>query len=207
MSGRNSIVRDRPALFTESGAIGRVLARNWWAIALRGVFAILFGMIAFMVPGITISALIFWFAIYMLIDGALAIVAGFRAADRHERWGLMIFEGITDLLAGVISLAWPMLTLLVFLWIAGGWAILSGIVMLIAAFRLNITHGRWLLALGGTASTVWGLVLLMAPITVAVVVTWWLGTYALIFGVVLVALAIKLRSRHRESSSDAVGHP
>ncbi len=197
MSGRNVFDAGPSGLFAESGPMSTMLARNWWVIALRGVLGILFGVIALMMPGVTISLLIFWFAVYMLFDGVFAMVAGVRAAAHHARWASLIFEGVVDLAAGATAMLWPIVTLLVFVWIAGGWAIISGILLLSAAFRLHPTHGKWLLALGGIASTLWGVLLLISPISGAVVMTWWLGAYALVFGAVLLVAAFKLRERRQ----------
>ena len=193
MSGQEVTAGHGTGLTVPSGARSAVLARNWWAIALRGALGILFGVIAFVMPEVTISVLIFWFAIYMLVDGMLAIMAGVRAAARHERWATLILEGAANLIAGAIALVWPIVTLLVFVWLSGGWAIVSGVLMLSAAFRLDAAHGRWLLALGGAASVLWGMMLLIAPVPGAVIMTWWLGAYALMFGVVLLSLGFRLR--------------
>jgi uncharacterized membrane protein HdeD (DUF308 family) len=87
-----------------------LLAENWWAIALRGALAIAFGLIAQLLPEVTILALVLLFAAYMLLDGILAIIAGVRAARRHDRWGWLIVEGVVDLVAGVIAVVWPLIT-------------------------------------------------------------------------------------------------
>lgn len=102
-------------------AMTTLLAQNWWVIALRGVFAIIFGVIALLMPGVTIAALVLLFSAYMLVDGVLAIVAGIRAARRHERWGMLLLEGIVDLIAGAIAFVAPIITVLAFiyLWLAG----------------------------------------------------------------------------------------
>lgn len=193
--------------FTESEAMSALLAQNWWAIALRGVLAIVFGIIALLLPGVTISALVLLFAAYMLVDGIFAIVAGVRAATRHERWGLLIFEGIVDLIAAAIALVLPIATVLAFVWLCGAWAIVSGGLMLAAMFRLQPTHGKWLLGLGGILSVIWGVLLLIAPIAGAVVMTWWLGAYALVFGVALLVLAFRLRRQRGVPRGPIPAHP
>ena len=179
------------------------LARNWWAVALRGVFAMLFGLVALFWPFTTILSLTVLFAVYMLADGAFAIVAGMRAAARHERWGVLVLEGIVDLLAGLGALLLPGLTVLVFVAVLGIWAVVSGVAMMAASFRLNAQHGRWLLGLSGLVSIVWGVVLYLSPVTGAVVLTWWLGGYAFVFGILLIVLAFRLRNRHRASQRRA----
>ena len=187
-------------MFAESDAMSALLAQNWWAIALRGVFGVLFGIVALLMPGVTIGVLILWFAIYMVVDGVFAIVAGIRAAQHHQRWGPLILEGIVDLAAGAIAFVAPLATLLALVWLSGAWAVLTGALMLAAAFRLRGTHGKWWLGLGGLFSLIWGILLFMAPIEGAVVMTWWLGAYALLFGVAMIVLAFRLRQRHRGES-------
>jgi uncharacterized membrane protein HdeD (DUF308 family) len=181
--------------FAESAPMCEQLARNWWALALRGVFGIIFGIIALALPGITIAALILWFAAYMTVDGIFAIVAGVRAALRHQRWGALILEGIVGLVAAAIALLAPIATLLAFVWLTAAWAIVSGVLLLSAVSRLHRTHGKWLMALSAVVSILWGFLLIVAPIPGAVAMTWLLGAYALIFGVAMLVLAFRLR-RH-----------
>jgi uncharacterized membrane protein HdeD (DUF308 family) len=183
----------------ESDAMSALLARNWWAVLLRGVFAVLFGVLALIWPGITIGSLILLFGIYMLADGVMAIVAGIRAATQHERWGALVLEGVADLIAGAIALVWPLATVLAFVWLAAAWAIVSGALLLAATFRLRPAHGKWLMGLGAIVSIVWGVLLFAAPGAGAVVMTWWLGAYALLFGAALIALAFRLRGRGGET--------
>jgi uncharacterized membrane protein HdeD (DUF308 family) len=182
-------------------AMNAQLARNWWAIALRGVFAILFGLIALFMPSVTLTALVLLFAAYMLVDGIFAIVAAVRAAAHHERWGWLIFEGIVDLIAGVIAVIWPLITILAFVLLMAAWAIVSGGLLTAAAFRLHATHGRWVMALSGIVSLVWGILLVIWPIVGAVVLTWWVGAYAIVFGVLLLVLAFRLRARHDQGQA------
>jgi uncharacterized membrane protein HdeD (DUF308 family) len=172
------------------------LARNWWAIVLRGVVALLFGLIAFINPAITLGSLVFVFGIYLLFDGAFAIVAAIRAGAHHRQWGILLLEGGLGLLAGAAALAVPGLAIVVWLTIMSIWAIASGLMMLIAAFQLHTSHGNWLLGVGGAVSMVWGGMLFFFPIQSAVVLTIWLGAYALIFGVSMIMLGFRLRSRH-----------
>jgi uncharacterized membrane protein HdeD (DUF308 family) len=162
---------------------------------LRGVFAILFGIIALLMPGAALLAFVLLFAAYMLVDGILAIIAGVRAAQRHERWGWLIFEGILDLIAGGIAVVWPVVTIVAFVFLMGAWAIVTGALLFGASFRLNIPHGRWLMAFAGAASVIWGALLIIWPLIGAVVLTWWIAAYALFFGVALLVLAFRLRGR------------
>jgi uncharacterized membrane protein HdeD (DUF308 family) len=184
-----------------------ILAQNWWAVALRGVLGILFGLVAFFLPGTLMLSIILIFAGYLLADGVLGIVAAVRrAARRHDRWGWLTFEGILSIVTGVIAALWPRLTLVIFVLIVAAWAVVSGTLMFAAAFNLDTQHGRWWLALGGLISIAFGVLLIVAPLLGALVLTWWLGAYALAFGIVLVILAFRLRSGRSDRSDSAVAH-
>ena len=176
-------------------ALSEVLADSWWAVGLRGLLGILFGLICLLTPGIAVGVFVILFSAYMLVDGVFAIISGIKAARNGERWGLLILEGIVDVAAGVIAFLWPLITLVALTWLVAIWAIVSGALMLGAAFTLNIDHGRWWLALGGIASVIFGILLVIEPLVGAVVLTMWIGAYALVFGVVLLILAFQLHSR------------
>jgi uncharacterized membrane protein HdeD (DUF308 family) len=174
-----------------------VLAQNWWAFVARGVLAILFGLIAFFTPGVTMLSLVFVFAAYAVVDGVFAITAAIRAAGHHERWGLFVLEGIVDLVAAFAAVLMPGLTVVVFVLLVAIWALLTGGLMLAASFKVDADHGRWWLALGGIASLLYGAALVAAPMLGALVLTWWIGAYALIFGVTMLVFAFRLRGRFK----------
>jgi uncharacterized membrane protein HdeD (DUF308 family) len=184
-------------------ALSEVLAERWWVVGLRGLLGIVFGLICLFVPAAAILSLVLLFSAYMLVDGAFGIYSAIKAARNGERWGLLILEGIVDIAAGVIAFVWPAITAIAFVLIIAIWALISGVLILVAAFRLNIDHGRWWLVLGGVASIIFGIVLILAPVVGAVVLTWWLGAYALVFGVLLLILAFQLRGKHEERKSKA----
>ena len=177
-------------------AMSAVLARNWWLVALRGLLAILFGAIAFVAPGAFVLWLVLFFSAYMLVDGAFGIVAAVRAARQHERWGFLLLEGLLDIVVGVAAFLVPAAAVWAFVLLVAAWAILSGGLMIAAAFRLHLDYGRWWLGLGGLVSVLFGIVLLINPGMSALVLTWWLGAYAVAFGVMLLILGFRLRSRH-----------
>jgi uncharacterized membrane protein HdeD (DUF308 family) len=177
-------------------SLGTTLAHNWTVVVARGVLGIIIGLIAFLFPGPTLLWLVGLFAIYLILDGILAIVAAVRAASKNERWGFLTFEGIAGIVAGVLAMALPGLTVLVFVGLLAAWALVSGALELRAAFNLAMDHGRWLPALGGIISIVFGIVLVAAPMFGALVVTWWVGAYATFFGATLLALGFKLRARN-----------
>jgi uncharacterized membrane protein HdeD (DUF308 family) len=187
-----------PAGWSLNDEMSEVLARNWWAVALRGVFAILFGIIALVLPEVTLTALVLLFSAYMLVDGVFAIVAAVKAARQHERWGWLVLEGVAGFIAGAIAFLWPLITVVAFVFLMGAWAIVSGAILTIAAFRLNVLHGRGWMLFGGVVSLIWGVLLILWPLVGALVLTWWMAGYALFFGVALLVLAFRLRARRND---------
>jgi uncharacterized membrane protein HdeD (DUF308 family) len=181
------------------------LSRNWWAVALRGVFGIAFGLIAFLFPGATMLSLVVVFSVYLVFDGVVAIISAMRAARHHERWGLLTIEGFVSILVAILAASWPGLTVFVFVIMVAGWAIATGVLMFAAAFKLNKDHGRWWLAIGGIVSILYGVLLIAAPLLGALVLTWWIGAYAIVFGVSLLALAFQLRARHKDRETATIG--
>ncbi len=198
-SGRTSAAATK----ARCDAMSEVLAESWWAVGLRGILGILFGLICLLTPGLAIEVFVILFAAYMLVDGVFAIIGGIKAARNGERWGLLILEGIVDLAAGLVALLWPAITLVALVWIIAIWAIVTGALMLGAAFTLNLDHGRWWLALGGIASVIFGILLVIEPLIGAVVLTLWIGAYALVFGGLLLILAFKLHSKQEERQRKA----
>ncbi len=172
-----------------------VLARNWWAFVLRGLVAVMFGVLTFVLPAATMLSLVWLFAAYAVADGILAIVAAVRAAKKHQAWGLLTLEGIVDIAAGVTALALPGLTVVVFVTLVAFWALLTGGLMLAASFHVDADHGRWWMVLGATASILFGVALIIAPLMGALVLTWWIGAYALLFGTAMMVLAFRLRAK------------
>lgn len=182
-----------PGGVVSTGPMSNLLARNWWAIALRGVAAVAFGVVALLMPEAAMFSLAILFAAYLLADGIFGIVAAVRAARANERWGLLLAEGVLNLLMGLLAAFFPAGAVLGFVLATAAWALLTGGLMLAAAFRLDQSHGRVWLAVGGILSLVWGVILVIAPLAGAVVLTWWLGGYATAFGVALLVLAFRLR--------------
>ncbi len=170
-----------------------VLEKNWWVFGVRGVLAILFGAVALFLPGATMLSLVLFFAAYALADGLLAIGSAIRAASAHQRWGYLLFEGLVSIAAAVAAVGWPGLTVFAFVFMIAFWAIVTGILEIAAAIELDV-EGRGWLVFGGIASLLYGVLLVGAPLAGAVVLTWWLGAYAIVFGVSLIVLAFKLRS-------------
>lgn len=190
-------------------AMSALLARNWWAVGLRGVAAIVVGLVAFFATGATILSLLIVFAVVMLADGVLNLIAGIRSARRRERWGVLILQGIASLVAAGVAVFLPGLTMIAFVYLIAAWAVVSGALSVVAAIRLRGDHGRWWMGLGGLLSIVAGILLATAPLLGALVLTWWLGAYAIVFGVTLLVLAYRLRSQRPtdDPHHDARPHP
>lgn len=191
----------RSSATSASTAMSAVLAGNWWLVALRGVLGITFGALALLFPEITLIALVIVFAAYMLADGVLSIISAVRAARKGERWGLLVLEGVCNIATGVLASLWPGITIFVFTILIAAWAIVSGTLMSAAAFRLTQMHGRWWLRAAGVLSVIFGFLLILAPFIGAIVLTIWLGAYAIVFGGLLLVLAFRLRSRQRDSAA------
>ncbi|MFL6351052.1 MAG: HdeD family acid-resistance protein [Bryobacteraceae bacterium] len=172
-----------------------VLANNWWSLVIRGLIAILLGILTLARPGITVGALVILFGAYAFIDGVVNIAGAWRASKAHERWGVLVIEGVVGILAGIVTFAWPAITAIVLIYVIAAWAIVTGIFEIMAAVRLRKhISGEWLLALAGVASVVFGILLMAAPLIGALVIGIWIGVYALIFGAMLIGLGLRLRS-------------
>lgn len=176
-------------------AMNATLARHWWAIVLRGVIAVLFGIIALASPVAIMLSLALLFGIYMLIDGVIGLVASVRAVVSHGHWGALLAEAVLNILMGLIALFIPGAAVLVFVLLMAAWALISGGLMLVAAVKLHASHGRWWLGLGGVVSLIWGVLLVASPLMGAVVLTWWLGIYAIVFGIALLVCGWRLRGQ------------
>src|ERR687891_2654083 len=172
-----------------------VLSRNWWLVALRGLAAIVFGVLAFAWPGITLFVLVLLFGAYMLVDGIFAIVAAVRAAGREARWWLLLIEGVLGVLAGLVAAFWPGLTALALLYFIAAWAIVSGILEIAGAIRLRREiEGEWALGLSGALSLLFGVLLVVIPAPAGILsLVWLIGAYALAFGELLLVLAFRVR--------------
>lgn len=192
------------SLSAASDPMSALLAQNWWAVALRGVAAVLFGLCALFFTGPTMLSLVLVFAAYFLVDGAFGFIAALSAARRHERWGLLVLNAVLNILAAAVAILWPGVAVLGFVALVAAWAIVTGVVGLIAAFKLRLDHGRAWLVLSSLASVVFGVLLLAAPLIGAVVLTWWIGAWAFVMGISLLALAFRLRP-HRADRRNLSG--
>ena len=172
----------------------KLLTRHWWVVGLRGVLAIIFGILALVVPGITLIVLIAFFGAYVLIDGLVAIYLAIRGRENNRNWGWLLAEGIAGVLIGIITFRWPGVTTFVLLAFIAAWAIITGVMEIFEAIELRRTiNNEWLLILSGAASVIFGLLLLLFPSTGALALVWLIGIFALIFGILLLVLSWRLR--------------
>jgi uncharacterized membrane protein HdeD (DUF308 family) len=179
------------------------LATNWWALLLRGVAAVLFGLAALFWPGLTLVVLIVFFGAYTLVDGIFAIVAGIRGSG-SRRW-LLLAEGVLGILAGLIALFWPGITALVLLYVIAAWAVFTGILKGVMAIWLRREiENEWLLVLSGVLSVLFGVILAVLPGVGLLSLVWLVGIYALIFGVALIVLGFRVRSQPASGSGRVI---
>jgi uncharacterized membrane protein HdeD (DUF308 family) len=187
--------------------LGQALAKDWWLLALRGLLSVIFGIIALVMPVATILALVLLFSAYMLVDGCFALYAAFRAMRRRESWGMPLIHGIANLATAAIAFLWPGITVVAFVFLLAAWSIVSGCLMITAAYNVEISYGRGWLVFGGIVSLLYGFLMILAPLIGAVVLTWWLGAYALVFGVVMIVLAFRLRAQRGRNPSFGSARP
>jgi len=169
------------------------LAKNWWMLLLRGVAAIIFGVLAFAWPGMTILTLIIFYGAFALIDGVLAVVAAITGGAPAPRWWLAIV-GLLGIATGLLVFMMPGLTALVLLYFIAGWAIATGVFQIIGAIRLRKEiDDEWYLILSGVVSVLFGIGVMMAPGAGALALLWVIGIYAVVMGAIMVALAFRLK--------------
>jgi uncharacterized membrane protein HdeD (DUF308 family) len=170
------------------------LAQNWWALVLRGLVAVLFGLLTFFLPGITLVTLVLLFGAYALMDGIFNVIAFFRLMSHHA----LLIEGAIGIIAGILTFAWLTINALVLLYIIAFRAIFTGIFEIVAGIRLRKTiANEWLLLVMGVLSLLFGVAILFAPGLGALAIILLIGAYALVFGIILLAFAFRLRGYRR----------
>ena len=171
------------------------LTRSWWVFLLRGIFAVILGIVAFARPMTTLWALVVIWGAYAVAEGVMALWAGIADDGRAQRRWFLVVAGLAGVLAGIGAWLWPGLTAMVLLGIIAGWSIIRGIFEMAAAIALRkVIDNEWLLLTAGALSVIFGLVLIARPGVGLVALVWMIGVYALVSGVILVMLAFRLRS-------------
>jgi uncharacterized membrane protein HdeD (DUF308 family) len=167
-----------------------VLTQKWWAVALRGILAIVFGIVALAFPGETLVSLAVVFGAYAFVSGVFAIIAAFGIGGRDGVW--YVLDGILGIAIGLAAFFFPGIAAQTLVFLVGLWAILMGIVEVIAGFELPIQRD-WLLVIAGIASIIFGVLVFISPVSGALAVAWTTGVYALVYGASMLAFGIRLR--------------
>jgi uncharacterized membrane protein HdeD (DUF308 family) len=176
----------------------RPLAANWWLILLRGAFAILFGLVALIFPGITLVTFVWVFGAFVLVDGVTSIAAAIRGGTMTPRWWLAVV-GLSGIAAGILAIVWPGMTALILITFIGVWSIVRGVFEIVGAIRLRQhIDNEWMLVGAGLLSVIFGIAVLVAPGAGALALAWLIGVYAVASGLMLVGLALRLRA-HRHT--------
>jgi uncharacterized membrane protein HdeD (DUF308 family) len=171
------------------------LRLNWWLLALRGLVAILFGVLAFIWPSVTLLTLVWLFGAFALVNGFLSLALAAKAPKGYPRLGSLILGGLLGILAGLLTFVMPGITALGLLILIAAWALVTGILEIVAAIRLRkIITNEWLLILAGIASVAFGAILLVWPAAGALALIWWIGAWALVFGILMMILAFRMRN-------------
>ena len=170
-----------------------VLARYWWLILLRGIAAIIFGVLGFIWPGITLVTLVLFWGAFALVDGILALAHAIMGGNMGSRWWLALI-GVLGIVVGLLTFLMPGVTALVLLIFIATWAIVLGVFQIIGAIRLRKEiDNEWTLILGGVLSVLFGVIMLIAPGAGAIALIWVIASYAIVFGILLVMAALKLK--------------
>ncbi len=181
------------------------LTRYWWILALRGLCGVLFGLMTLFWPGITLTSLVILFGAYSLANGVMAVVS---AVQHHDRWWSLALEGLAGIVAAILTFMWPGITGLALLYVIAAWAIVSGVLEIVAAVRLRkVIRDELLLGLSGLASIGFGILLMAWPGAGALAVAWLIGVYALVFGGLLMGLAFRLRAKQHHDRQQPHGSP
>jgi uncharacterized membrane protein HdeD (DUF308 family) len=172
-----------------------ILALNWWALAIRGLLAILFGILTFIRPGVTLTFLALLFGAYVLLDGIFSLVSAFRGGKGRQRWWMLLIEGVLGITAGIVTFLFTPVTVVALVYLIAAWAIVTGVFEVAAAIGVR-RHmpGEWLLLLMGFVSILLGVLLIGAPVAGAVIIAYWIGAYAIIFGTLMLAFAFRLKA-------------
>jgi uncharacterized membrane protein HdeD (DUF308 family) len=179
------------------------LARCWWVLLLRGIAAIVFGVLAFVWPGLTLVTLVLLYGAFALVDGVLSLIAAFSGSAKPVPTWWLVVVGFLGIAVGLVTFLWPGITAILLVLFIGAWALVHGIFEIIGAIQLRKEiDNEWMLILGGVLSVLFGAVVLIAPGAGALGLVWAIAAYSIVFGIVFVALALRLRS-HRHAAAAA----
>jgi uncharacterized membrane protein HdeD (DUF308 family) len=178
-----------------------LLRRSWWMLALRGVAALLFGILALIWPDITLLVLVALFAAYAFITAVAYISAAVKNRETDKGWWLLLLLGLVAVAAGGIAIFHPLLTALVLVLLMGANALITGILDIAIAMRLRKEiRNEWMLVLAGVVSVVFGILVFLFPGAGALAMVWLVSFYAVLTGVLLLALAFRMRGSGKSPS-------
>lgn len=184
---------DRPML--------HALAKGWWLLLLRGIVAIVFGLLAFIWPGLTLVTMVLFYGAFALIDGVLSLWAAFTGAAKPVPSWWLVVGGIAGISAGVLTFLWPGMTAILLVLFIGAWALVHGIFQIIGAIQLRKEiDNEWTLILGGVLSALFGAIIIVAPGAGALGLVWAIAAYSIVFGILFVALSLRLRKHRHEDN-------
>ncbi|MET7460688.1 HdeD family acid-resistance protein [Nonomuraea sp. NPDC005501] len=168
------------------------IARIWWLILIRGIAALLFGILALIWPGKTLLIVVIFFGAYAIVEGIFAIFAGARHNARSRAW--LIISGILGVLAGIVAFLWPGITSLALLYVVAFWAIFAGITEIVAGIQLRkVVDNEWMLIIGGILSVIFGVLLLIWPGAGLLTLIWLVGVFAIVYGIAMIALSFRVK--------------
>lgn len=169
------------------------LASTWWLVLIRGIAAVIFGILTIIWPGITLWVLVIFFGAYALVGGIFSVISAFRHGTESKAW--LIISGIISILAGLVAFAWPGITTLALLFVIAFWAIFTGVSEIIAGIKLRkVIDNEWMLIIGGLLSVVFGVLLLIWPASGALALTWLIGIFAIVYGIAMIILSVRVKN-------------
>ncbi len=184
------------------GDLIRMLGRNWWLVALRGVLALIFGLLALVWPGITLLVLLIFFGAYSLVDGATGVVRAIRSRKSFSRWWLMLLGGLAGIVVGIVTFVWPSLTAQALLILIGVWAVLLGILEIWAGIEARkAVAEHWWVIISGVIGVIFGVLLLALPVAGALAIVWLIGLFAILEGITFVWAGFMLRGAVKKLQS------
>lgn len=169
------------------------ITRMWWLVLVRGIAAVVFGILALVWPGLTVIVLVIFFGAYAIVSGIASLTAGFRHGARSRGW--LIGSGVLGILAGIVAFVWPGITSLALLWVVAFWAVFSGVSEIVAGVHMRkVIDNEWILIVGGILSVVFGILLIVWPGAGLITLAWLIGVFAILYGIAMAALSFRVKN-------------
>ena len=172
------------------------VAKHWWAILLRGIIAILFGVLALAASGFTLDLLLIFVGFFLLLGGLVSVI-GSLFATHHKHWWILMFNGLISIAAGIVVFTWPAITLLILVYLVAIWAIITGFFEFIASIAASWANpGKVFIGFVGVLSVILGIVMFAYPGLTINAAIWLIGVYAIIIGLSLIFFSFKLKAQN-----------